>query len=244
LKVVAITQARMTSTRLPGKIMMEAAGKTLLEHHLERLRRAGTIDEIVLATTENSEDDPTADLGNQLGVSVFRGSEHDVLARYHGAAKASDADVVVRVTSDCPLIDPQVTDRTVQAFLDQSAELDYVSNRLVHTFPRGLDTEVLHFAALDEAFNEATDRPDREHVTLFVWRQPDRYRLLNVACDRDLSRHRWTVDTKEDFDLMARMIDALYPDDPEFGMEAGIALLDQHPEWSTWNAHIEQKPIH
>jgi spore coat polysaccharide biosynthesis protein SpsF len=244
LKVVAITQARMTSTRLPGKIMMEAAGKPLLEHHLERLGRAETIDEIVLATTENSADDPTADLGIKFGVRVFRGSEHDVLARYRGAAVATDADVVVRVTSDCPLIDPQVTDRTVQTFLDQSAYLDYVSNRLVHTFPRGLDTEVLHFAALDEAFNEATDPADREHVTLFVWRQPERYRLLNVPCDRDLSHHRWTVDTKKDFDLMARMIEALYPDDPKFGMDAALDLLDQHPEWSDLNAHIEQKPIH
>ena len=234
----------MTSTRLPGKIMMEIAGKTLLEHHLERLGRAKTIDEIVLATTENSEDDPTADLGDKLGVSVLRGSEHDVLARYHGAAKGSGADVVVRVTSDCPLIDPQVTDRTVRAFMEKSAELDYVSNRLVHTFPRGLDTEVLHFAALDEAFNEATDPADREHVTLFVWRQPDRYRLLNVPCDRDLSHHRWTVDTPEDFELMSRVIEALYPAQPDFSLNAAVNLLDQHPDWSDLNAHIEQKPIH
>jgi len=233
----------MTSTRLPGKIMMRAAGKTLLEHHLERLGRTQTIDEIVLATTENSEDDPTAEIGIQVGASVFRGSEHDVLGRYHGAAEGSGAEVVVRVTSDCPLIDPEVTDRTVQAFLDQSDELDYVSNRLVHTFPRGLDTEVLHFAALDEAFVEATDPADREHVTLFVWRQPNRYRLLNVPCDRDLSHHRWTVDTPEDFELVSRMFEELYPEDPEFGLEAGIALLDQHPEWASLNTHVQQKPL-
>jgi spore coat polysaccharide biosynthesis protein SpsF len=244
LKVVAITQARMTSTRLPGKIMMKAGGKPLLSHHLERLGRAETIDEIILATTENSADDPTAELGERLGVTVFRGSEHDVLARCHGAATAAEADVVVRVTSDCPLIDPEVTDRTVGTFLDRADELDYVSNRLVHTYPRGLDTEVLHFSALDEAYTEATDPADREHVTLFVWRQPERYRLLNVPCDRDLSHHRWTVDTKEDFELMSRMIEALYPTNPAFGLDASIALLDQHPEWSDLNAQIQQKPIH
>jgi spore coat polysaccharide biosynthesis protein SpsF len=243
LKVVAITQARMGSTRLPGKIMLEAAGKSLLEHHLERLGRVRSFDEIVLATTQKSEDDVTAELGKTLGVRVLRGSEHDVLARYHGAAIESQAEIVVRVTADCPLIDPAVTDRTVRAFLDSPEPLDYVSNRLIQTFPRGLDTEVLHFAALDEAFVEATEPADREHVTLFVWRQPGRYKLLNVPSNRDYSQHRWTVDTKEDYELVTRIIESLYPNDPEFGLESGIALLDQHPGWAALNAHIHQKPV-
>ena len=223
--------------------MLKVAGKTLLEHHLERLGRAESIDEIVLATTENSTDDVTAELGESLGIHVFRGSEHDVLARYHGAAVKSGAQIVVRVTSDCPLIDPAVSDRTVQAFLDSPEPLDYASNRLVHTYPRGLDTEVLTFTALDEAFREATDPADREHVTLFVWRQPDRYQLLNVPCDRDLSHHRWTVDTPDDFELVSRMLEALGPHDLDVGMEAGLALLAKNPEWANLNAHVQQKPI-
>ena len=233
----------MNSTRLPGKIMLKTAGKTLLEHHLERLGRAELIDEIVLATTESPDDDITSDFGHAVGVRVSRGSEDDVLARYHAAATRSAADVVVRVTSDCPLIDPEVTDRTVRAFLANPDAVDYASNTLVRTYPRGLDTEVLHFYALDEAFHEATDRADREHVTLFVWRQPDRYRLLNVPNDRDYSQHRWTVDTPDDFELVSRMFEALYPDSPDFGLEAGIALLDQHPDWKALNADVEQKPV-
>jgi spore coat polysaccharide biosynthesis protein SpsF len=243
LKVVAITQARMTSERLPGKIMLKSAGKTLLEHHLERLGRTETINEIVLATTENPEDDITADLGQKLGVRIFRGSEEDVLARYHGAATELNAEIVVRVTSDCPLIDPAVTDRTVRAFMESPEPLDYVSNRLVQTYPRGLDTEVLHFAALDEAFVEATEPSDREHVTTFIWRQPDRYRVANISFASDQSHHRWTVDTPDDFELLRRIIEDLYPQNTEFTLQDCLSLLESHPEWVDINRHVKQREV-
>lgn len=240
-KVVAITQARMTSTRLPRKVMLEVCGKTLLQHHIERVQRAKTVDEVVVATTVNAADDAIASLCAKLDVRCVRGDEADVLSRYVLAAREAAADVVVRVTSDCPLIDPDVTDRTIQAFVDRMPAIDYASNRLVHTYPRGLDTEVLGRAVLDAAGSEATRPDDREHVTLFVWRQPTRYRLHNVANDSDLSRLRWTVDTPEDFELIRRMFETLYPINPRFGLAECLQMLAVHPEWERINAHVQQK---
>ena len=241
MKVVAITQARMTSTRLPGKVLLEAAGKPLLAHHVERTRRARMIDEVVVATTTNASDEPIVAWGAAHGVPVFRGSEHDVLSRYAGAAVLHNADVVVRVTSDCPLIDPDVIDETVSAFLKDADRLDYASNRILQTFPRGLDTEVLHTSTLNTADIEATAPSDREHVTLFIWRQPERFRLLNVPNNTDESRHRWTVDTPADLDLVRRIINELYSQRPDFTWRDCLACFDQHPDWFTINAHVEQK---
>ena len=243
MKVVAITQARMTSTRLPGKVLREAAGRSLLGHHIERVRRAATVDEVVVATTANATDDVIAGWCAREGVAVFRGSEHDVLSRYVGAANEHDADVVVRVTSDCPLIDPEVIDLTVRAFAAEALDCDYASNRIVHTYPRGLDTEVLWRSVLNTAAREATDAPDREHVTLFVWRQPERFRLVNLQADGDYSRHRWTVDTPEDFELMRRIIEDLYPRRPAFTFADCLDCIRRHPDWPSINAHVEQKEI-
>lgn len=234
----------MTSTRLPGKVLKSAAGKPLLAHHVERLRRAARIDELVVATTANATDDVTAEWCSGAGVAVFRGSEHDVLERYVLAARAHAADVVVRITSDCPLIDPAVVDRTVGAFLDAWPRFDYASNRIVKTYPRGLDTEVATLAALETAHSEAIEPPDREHVTFFIHRQPQRFRLLNVAADGDFSHHRWTVDTPEDFELVRRILEALYPTNPAFGMSECLSLLDANPTWMLINAHVEQKDPH
>lgn len=243
MKVVAITQARMTSTRLPGKVMKIVAGKSLLAHHVERVARAHTIDAVVVATTTNSTDDVIAAWCATEGVACHRGPEDDVLRRYVGAARAHRADVVVRVTSDCPLIDPEVIDRTVSRFIERAGELDYASNRLVQTYPRGLDTEVLSARALFDADREAVEPADREHVTLFVWRQPNRFRLLNVSSGGDYSQHRWTVDTPEDFELVRRMIEDLCPTNPEFGWRDCLACLDRNPDWFALNAHVRQKEL-
>lgn len=240
-RVVAVTQARMTSTRLPGKVLMTVQGKPLLEHHLERVRRMRLVDETVVATTTNAADEPIVALCKRLGVPYVRGSEADVLSRYQLAAQKHPADVYVRVTSDCPILDPVIGDKTIQAFLDRWPEIDYVSNRVVRTYPVGLDTEVFTREALEIADREATEQPDREHVTLFLWRQPKRFRVLNVACDQDLGGHRWTVDTQEDFDLVRRLIDELYPVNPEFGMQDCLAALTRHPEWRQINQHVAQK---
>jgi spore coat polysaccharide biosynthesis protein SpsF len=231
----------MASARLPGKVLLEVLGKPLLAYHLERLRRARRLSEIVVATTTREGDQAIVDLSRRLGFPVFRGPEDDVLRRYAQTATAFAADVVVRVTSDCPLIDPAVVDRTVSAFLDRQGAVDYVSNRLPATFPRGMDTEVLSREALDTANREATEPDDREHVTLFVWRQPERFRVYNEAYHRDESRHRWTVDEPADFVLIKRMLETLVPRNSGFTLEDCLALMREHPEWPALNAGVEQR---
>ena len=240
MKVVIINQARMTSTRLPTKVMKPVLGKSLLEYQIERLRRVNLANQIVVATTINDTDQPIIDLCDRLSISCYCGSEEDVLARYHGAAIAHQADVVVRVTSDCPAIDPQVIDQVIQFYLDSYPRYDYVSNCLTRTYPRGMDTEVFAFKALNEAFYQATAQGDREHVTPFIHRQIARYELGQVSYLQNYSNHRWTVDTPEDFELIKRIFEALYPMKPEFSLEDCLELLSQNPEWMTINQHIEQ----
>ena len=243
MKVVAITQARMTSTRLPGKVMLPVLGKPLIGWHLERVARAKTLDDVVVATTTNAVDDPIVDLAGRLGMKFFRGSEDDVLSRYAGAARMAAAEVVVRVTSDCPLIDPAVIDRTVATFLAALPNADYGCNRLPQTYPRGMDTEVVTAEALFEADKVATEPLDREHVTLFIWRQPRRYRVVNHAYGSDESRHRWTVDTPEDLELIERLMGAVAPARPNFTLEDCLAVIQAHPDWEAINRHIEQKKV-
>jgi spore coat polysaccharide biosynthesis protein SpsF len=243
LKIVAITQARMTSTRLPGKVMLPVLGKPLLRWHLERVQRAATLDELVLAITTNPGDQVLADLAGGMGIPVFRGSEDDVLSRYYGAAREHGADVIVRVTSDCPLIDPAVIDSTVRAFLAAQPGVDYASNRLPQTYPRGMDTEVATMAALSEAMTEANAPLDREHVTLFIWRQTERYRAVNAPYHTDQSRHRWTVDVPEDFELIRRIIEMVAPMTPNFSLEDCLEVLGRFPAWEDLNRHVEQRKV-
>ncbi len=241
MKVVAIVQARMGSTRLPGKVMKPLLGEPMLARLLERLARCVTVDDIVVATTNDGTEQPIVALADSSSVHVFRGSEDDVLGRYHGAAQHYAADVVVRITADCPLIAPEVVDECVEAFL--ASEVDYASNVFKRTYPRGLDTEVLSRAALETAHNEATIPSDREHVTPFVWRQPQRFRLLDVTDVENHSDLRWTVDTPEDFELISRIYSALYPTNPAFSYRDVLRLLSEHPEWSDINRHVEQKKV-
>lgn len=241
MKVVIINQARMTSTRLPKKVLKQVLGKSLLEYQIERLQRVKLADQIVMATTINDTDQPIIDLCDRLSIPYYRGSEDDVLSRYHGAAIANQADVVVRVTSDCPLIDPQVIDQVIQFYLDAYPKYDYVSNCLGRTYPRGMDTEVFSFKSLDEAFYQATAQGDREHVTPFVHRQFNRYNLGQVNYFNNHSEHRWTVDTLEDFELIKRIIESIYLLKPEFSLQDCLDLLSQNPEWRMINKYIEQK---
>ena len=237
---VIIVQARMTSTRLPGKILKKVLGKPLLEFQMERLKQVHKANKIVVATTTNATDQPIIDFCVGLGIPTYRGSEQDVLSRYHGAAIAFEADTVVRITSDCPLIDPVVVDQVIE-HLQSHPELDYVSNVLERTYPRGLDCEVFSFKVLDAAFRNAEALPEREHVTPYVYSQPNRFKLGGVKYEKDLSSHRWTVDTQEDFDLIQKMLEALYPTKPGFLLQDCLDLLARHPEWSLINMEIEQK---
>lgn len=240
---VIIVQARMTSTRLPGKILKEVLGKPLLEYQVERLRRVRNADKIVIATTTNNTDEPVVSLGGRLAVPVYRGPENDVLARYHGAARAYGAGLVVRVTSDCPLIDPGVIDRVIGFYHEHKDAYDYVSNTLQRTYPTGMDTEVFPFTVLDEAYREALDAAEREHVTPFIYRRPERYRIGQVIAYNDTSRHRWTVDTPEDFELVRRIIEVIYPENPAFSLYDVLNLIDRNPSWTEINAHIVQKTL-
>ena len=241
MKAVAIIQARMTSTRLPGKVLRQVLGKPLLEYQIERLRRSSMLDALVVATTTNDEDDAIVSQCRLLGVETYRGSEEDVLSRYFEAATIASADPVVRLTADCPIIDPAVVDRVVRYYMENRARFDHVSNAVVRTFPRGMDTEVFSYAALAAANAEARAQPQREHVTPYIHRQPNRFRLGHVLNDKDESRHRWTVDTAEDFDLIQRIIATLYPLKPTFTMEDCLSLLSDHPDWISINAAVEQK---
>lgn len=242
-RVGIVIQARMTSTRLPGKVLMPVMGKPLLEYEIERLQRVRRADDIIIATTTNDTDQPIVDLAEKLGIKVFRGSEEDVLSRYFGAAKVNDLDVVVRITSDCPLIDPAVVDNVIGVYLENVEECDYVSNCLNRTFPRGMDTEVFSFCLLEKVYCEAIEQAYREHVTPYIYEDSQRFRLLNVAFQRDESHQRWTVDTLEDFNLIERILETLYPINHFFELEDTLALMSAHPNWFEINSHIEQKKL-
>jgi len=243
VKTIIIVQARMTSTRLPGKVLMEVRGKSLLEYQIERLRQVRLADELVIATTTNDTDQPIVELCERLGAAYYRGSEEDVLSRYYEAATQSGADVVVRVTSDCPLIDPGVMDEVIALYINNRDKYDYVSNTLERTYPRGLDTEVFSMAALEKAYNEAREQPEREHVTLFIYRRPEQFPLANSSSATDYSYHRWTVDTPEDFALIKRIFMGLYPVNSRFTWLEVLDLLKEHPEWIEINAAVKQKEV-
>lgn len=241
MRTVGIVQARMTSTRLPGKVLMKVLGKPLLRYELERLTRVPSLDELVVATTKNDCDDPVIALCERMGVSSFRGSEFDVLSRYHEAAALHGAEAVVRFTADCPLIDPNLSDSVIRRFLDCAGELDYCSLNTDDSYPRGVDTEVFSAAVLTEAFNEGTTESDREHVTYFILRRPERYGILRMTGDKNRSAYRLTVDTPEDFALVSKIIETLYPRNPDFTIDDIIALLEADPELAEINGGVRQK---
>ena len=241
-RVVTIVQARMGSTRLPGKVLADLAGAPLLERQIERLLRARSHDRIVVATTTHARDEPIVALAERLGVAGFRGDEHDVLARYALAAAEHAADVVVRVTSDCPLIAPEVLDRCVAALL-ADGRLDYVTNTVERSYPRGLDVEVLTRRALDAAAHEATEPADREHVTRYVRRRPERFPTANVVDAEDHSHLRWTVDTALDLEVVRAVYEVLYPSDPAFSYRDALRHAAEHPDVHARNRHVRQKQV-
>ncbi len=242
-QVIAIVQVRLGATRLPGKPLKTVLNRPLLSYQLERLARSKTIDKIVVATTTNPSDQAVVDLCRQEGMAVFRGSEQDVLERYYQAAKHYAAEVVIRVTGDCPLIDPEIVDKVVGYFLEHYPHVDYVSNTLKLTYPRGLDVEVFSFKNLERAYHEAKRPEEREHVSPYFYEHPELFALANVAHSPNEAQHRWTVDTPEDLQLISKVIETLYVPNPHFNMQDVLNLLQQHPQWKAINAHIVQKPL-
>ncbi|MHB9010497.1 MAG: cytidylyltransferase domain-containing protein [Carboxydocellales bacterium] len=242
-KVVCIVQARTGSTRLPGKVLRIVKGKSLLEHLVDRLQQCKKINQIVLATTDKESDQAIVDIAQKLGVGWFQGSEEDVLSRYLGAAQAYEADIIVRVTSDCPLIDPETIDQVVDLYI--KSNVDYASNTIERTYPRGLDTEAFSLEALYKADALAGVGPYREHVTLIMYRHPETFTLTNLTAPAGLSRSdlRLCVDTQEDFDLIAAIYGKLYREGMIINIRDVIALLDSKPELAQINAHVEQKHV-
>ena len=240
MKVVAIIQARMGSSRLPCKVLKQVLGKPILTYQLERVSRSTYIDEIVVATTDNPVDDAIVDLCESSNVAYFKGPEDDVLTRFYLAATAANADTIVRLTGDCPIIDPEQIDQVIKSYM-RDHKLDYASNTLTRTFPRGMDVEVMSFQCLQHTSQKAIASIDREHVTRYIRNHPEQFSLNNVVLNNDYSHHRWTVDTAEDFTLVKKIIETLYPQKPTFTMNDIIHLLNKHPDWQLINKHIIQK---
>ncbi|WP_279237741.1 glycosyltransferase family protein [Heliorestis acidaminivorans] len=235
-------QARMTSTRLPGKILREVKGKPLIQYQLERLNKVKLKDIPIIATTTKQSDDILVEFCKENNIAFFRGSEDDVLSRYYKTAKEFNVDVIVRITADCPLIDPTVVDEVIDTFLKEK-KCDYVSNTNIRTYPRGMDTEVFTFKALEQSFYEAKTLSEREHVTPYMYTHPELFKLKAVIAQEDNSSHRWTVDTIEDFELIKLILESFYLYKPDFSLEDCLQLLKKNPEWKRINQGVEQKKI-
>ena len=241
MRIVAIIQARMGSTRLPGKVLMDLAGETVLARVVNRLRRCSGIDEILVATTDMPADDAIVAECRKIKAQVARGDQNDVLDRYYRAAQLTKAEIIVRITSDCPLIDPVITGKTIAAFLESRP--DYASNALERTYPRGLDTEVFSFDVLARAWSEARKSYEREHVTPYIYERPEIFKILSVKGDDDLSTHRWTVDTPEDLELV-RAIYTRLGNKPDFSWRDVLAAVEREPELMELNRQVMQKALH
>ena len=239
MRVVAIVQARMGSSRLPGKVLAELGGTTMLAQVVRRLDAARRVAKIVVATSTAVEDDAIVHAAGQLGAGVHRGSAADVLGRFFGAARAFRADAIVRITADCPLIDPGVVDQVIAAL---AGDMDYASNTHERTFPRGLDVEALHRDVLERITRLGRSAAAREHVTSYAMEHPELFRIAHVRADHDDSDLRWTVDTPEDLATMQKLYS-------ELGLGADlrpyheiVAAVRARPELAAGNAHVVQKP--
>lgn len=241
MKIAAIIQARVGSSRLPNKVLKDLCGARVLDRVLHRLGRSQRIQDLLVATTTATQDEAIVEHCQRAGVEVFRGSELDVLDRYYRAAERLRADVLVRITSDCPLIDPEVTDATIQAFLDHGA--DYASNVRVRTYPRGLDTEVMSGKALERAWREARQPYQREQVTPYIYENPGEFKLHGIENDTDCSQHRWTLDTPEDLQFL-QAVYARFGGRDDFGWREVLELVEADPSLADINRHIVQKAVH
>jgi spore coat polysaccharide biosynthesis protein SpsF len=242
MKTVVIIQARMGSTRLPGKVLLPLMGKTVLAHVVERCNAISLVDEVVVATTNQEIDNQIEEETGKLNISCFRGSEADVLQRYYEASQAYHADIIVRVTSDCPLLDSETANLVIKHFLSNPS-VDYCSNSMIRSFPRGLDTEVFSASALQRAYYSAKESSEREHVTPYIYLRPHEFNIEHITNDTDYSHYRWTLDTPEDWELIKSVYGHLYSKGKVFGWKEVIHLMETNPEIPLLNAHVEQKKL-
>ena len=241
MKVVATIEARMTSNRLPGKPLLTAAGAPMLEHLIRRLKVVPSIDEIILATTENSTDAPLVELAKRLGIATFRGDEYDVMQRVIDAATSVNADVVVEITGDCPIIDPEIVEQTICMFKANLA--DYVSNAMVRSYPDGMDTQVLRLETLKRSAAMTNDPLDREHVTLHIRNHPELFTYVHLVAPPEIE---WpelglTLDELSDYELLKRIIEHFETHNPLFSCLDVVRFLRQFPEYAEINKYVVRK---
>ena len=243
-RTIAIIQGRMSSSRLPGKILLDIAGKPMLQHMVERTRLAKTVDQVVVATSTDPSDDPVEEFCREFGVPFYRGSQADVLDRFYQAAHLFQAGTVVRLTADCPLLDPVLVDETVSLF--RSSGADFTANRLPppfhRTYPIGLDTEVCSFAALERAWKEATALHDREHVLPYLYEVEGRFRVAVLNYHQDYGSLRWTVDTPADLELV-RQVYIRLGERADFNWLDVLAVFEKEPELAQINAGVQHKSM-
>lgn len=248
-KISAIIQARVTSTRLAGKVLMNIAGKPMLWHVIDRLKYSKELDDIILAIPDTEENNVLEEFAEKNKIKYFRGSEDDVLSRYYGAAKKFKCNVIVRITSDCPLIDPKIVDEVIKKHL--AAKADFTANfiegkkgiSIKRTFPKGLETEVFNLSTLEETFRQAEKAYQREHVDPYIFEHPEIFRLVDIENKEDLSYMRWTVDEIEDLKFIREIYKRLYKKGKIFLMEDIVTLLKQCPELIEINKNVKQKEI-
>ena len=243
MKTAALIEARMTSTRLPGKVLLPILGRPTLELLIERLRRVRGLDQVIVATTVNRTDDPIEALAKRLSAGCFRGSEADVLDRVLRAAQAHGVELIVEITGDCPLADPATIRRVLDTY--HLGQCDYASNVLKRTYPRGLDVQVFPTTVLEEVARLTADPVDHEHVSLYIYSHPEKFRLRDVVSGlgEKYAELRLTVDTPEDFALIKAVYEALYPANPAFGLADVLELIDRRPDLARMNQHIQQKRV-
>jgi spore coat polysaccharide biosynthesis protein SpsF len=238
-KIIAIAQARIGSTRLPGKVMMKIKDKTLLELYINRVRPSKYIDKIIIATTVNSADDIIEQLAVKIGIECFRGNENDLLDRYYQCAKKYNANLIVRITPDDPFVDHEVIDRAIDIFIND--KVDFVTNHFDPTYPEGLDIEVYSFAAMEKSWKEAKLLSEREHVFPYIQNNPDKFKIVNFKQEKDYSHLRWTIDHACDFEMTKKIYDFLYDKKQIFLQEDILKLIGEHPEIAEMNSHIKRK---
>ncbi len=241
-RIITLVQARTSSTRLPGKILLPLSGIPLLIHMIERLQTSKLAGTIVVVTTEDSSDNPIVDLCKENKVEVFRGDMNNLLDRHYQAAKAFGGDIVLKIPSDCPLIDSKIIDFVISYYLENEGSFDYVSNLHPATYPDGNDVEVMSFGALEIAWKNATRKLELEHTTPYLWENPDKFKIGNVVWPSGKNysmSHRWTIDYKEDYEFIKAVYENLYPKNKSFSLEDILNLTEKEkPEIQQLNAHL------
>lgn len=238
IMIIAILQARMSSSRLPGKVLRPIMDKPMLAYQIERIKKAAKLDKIILATSTEEQDQALVELAKQLQIEAYQGSLENVLERFYYAGYQYKADHVMRLTGDCPLIDPQLLDQLVDFHL--AGQFDYSANCLQPSFPDGLDAEIMRWSVLEEAFHEAQLFSEKEHVTPFIHKRPERYQLGHFKNAQDYSSLRWTVDELKDFELIENIYQNLFPKNPNFTWQDVLQYVEANPNLKNYNTQYER----